>query len=219
MKLEIDNVELSFSGRKILSGIYVKAEKGKITGLLGSNGCGKSSLLKIIFGNLKPKNKLIKINDQPFLKPLYTSKKVKYLPQHHLFLKNLRLKKAFNLFEAEWNLLISAFPEMGKHADAKFDDLSGGERRLTEIFIIINSSAEFILLDEPFTHLSPLYIEKILELLQKEKQNKAIILTDHLYRHILDLADNIYLIKDRHSHLIKGPADLEKFSYLREGML
>ncbi|MDT0644601.1 ABC transporter ATP-binding protein [Zunongwangia sp. F363] len=111
MKLEIDNVELNYSGKKILGGIYLKAEKGKITGLLGSNGCGKSSLLKIIFGNLKPKNKLIKINNKVILEPLYSSKKVKYLPQHPLFPKDLRLKKAFELFGADLDSFTSAFPE------------------------------------------------------------------------------------------------------------
>ncbi|MDT0678134.1 ABC transporter ATP-binding protein [Autumnicola musiva] len=214
MKLEIDNVELNYSGKKILSGIYLKAEKGQITGLLGSNGCGKSSLLKIIFGSLKPKNKLIKINNNPFLKRLYTSKKIKYLPQHPLFPKDLKIRQAFLLFEAEWEMFISAFPEFKKHSEVRFGKLSGGERRLTEIFLVMNSYSEIILLDEPFTHLSPLYIEIITDLLQKEKHQKTIILTDHLYRHVLDLADNLYLIKDRHSHLIKGPTDLEKYNYI-----
>ncbi|MDT0646774.1 ABC transporter ATP-binding protein [Zunongwangia sp. F260] len=219
MKLEIDNVELNYSGKKILSGIYLKAEKGKITGLLGSNGCGKSSLLKIIFGSLKPKNKLLKINNKPCLKPLYVSKNVKYLPQHPLFPKNLYLKEAFHLFDADWEAFISHFPNLKKHFHEQFGKLSGGERRLTEIFLVLNSSSEIILLDEPFTHLSPLYIESISEILQKARQKKAIIITDHMYRHVLDIADEIYLIKDRHSYQITQPSDLENYNYLRQGTL
>ena len=62
MIFEIDNVELYFNKKRILNGIYLKAETGKITGLLGSNGSEKSSLLEIAFGNLKPKYKLIRID-------------------------------------------------------------------------------------------------------------------------------------------------------------
>ena len=59
MLFEIDNVELRMASEHILKGIYLKAETGKITGILGANGCGKSSLLSILFGNLSPENKLI----------------------------------------------------------------------------------------------------------------------------------------------------------------
>ena len=59
MILEIDNVELYFSTKRVLGGIYLKAETGKTTGILGSNGSGKSCLLNIIFGTLKSKYKLI----------------------------------------------------------------------------------------------------------------------------------------------------------------
>jgi len=52
---ELDNVELYFKNKRILNGIYLKAETGKVTAILGENGCGKSSLLNIAFGNLKPK--------------------------------------------------------------------------------------------------------------------------------------------------------------------
>ena len=71
MPLEIDNVELYFKTKTIIRGVYLKAETGKITGLLGSNGCGKSCLLKIIFGSLTPKYKLIRVNNKPILKSLY----------------------------------------------------------------------------------------------------------------------------------------------------
>ncbi len=62
--LEIDNVELNFGVVEVLKAIYFKAEKGKITGILGSNGSGKTSLLRIIFGELIPNNKLIRLDQQ-----------------------------------------------------------------------------------------------------------------------------------------------------------
>ena len=59
MIFEIDNVELYFKNKRILNGIYLKAETGKVTAILGRNGCGKSSLLDIAFGTLKSKYKWI----------------------------------------------------------------------------------------------------------------------------------------------------------------
>ena len=70
MKFELDNVELYFKNKRILNGIYLKAETGKVTAILGSNGCGKSCLLNIAFGSLKPKYMLIRLNNKPLLKPL-----------------------------------------------------------------------------------------------------------------------------------------------------
>lgn len=70
MIFELDNVELNFKSKRILSGVYIKAETGKVTAILGRNGCGKSSILNITFGNLKPKYKLVRLNQKPVLKPL-----------------------------------------------------------------------------------------------------------------------------------------------------
>ena len=64
MILEIDSIELYFKQVRILHGIYLKAETGYVTGILGSNGSGKSCLLSIIFGNLQPKYKCIRINNK-----------------------------------------------------------------------------------------------------------------------------------------------------------
>ncbi len=65
MIFELDNVELYFKNKRILNGIYLKAETGKVTAILGRNGCGKSSLLNIAFGNLKPKYMLIRVDNKP----------------------------------------------------------------------------------------------------------------------------------------------------------
>ncbi len=109
MILEIDNVELYFKEKRILNGVYLKAETGKITGILGSNGCGKSCLLTIVFGSLKPKYKLVRIDNKPILKPLYQTKLVSYLPQYHFIPDRLKVKKIFQLFKVSWSEFIKHF--------------------------------------------------------------------------------------------------------------
>lgn len=102
MIFEIDNVELYFNQKRILNGIYLKAETGKVTGLLGSNGSGKSCLLNIVFGNLAPKYQLLRIDNKPILKPLYKTKLASFLPQYNFTPNNLKIKTLFNLFEVDW---------------------------------------------------------------------------------------------------------------------
>lgn len=102
MILEIDNVELYFKEKRILNGIYLKAETGKFTALLGSNGSGKSCIMQIVFGTLNAKYKLVRVNGKPILKPLYKTNIVSYLPQHTYIPNGLKLKTVFQLMKLDW---------------------------------------------------------------------------------------------------------------------
>lgn len=219
MILEIDNVELYFKSKTILNGIYIKAETGKVTGILGSNGCGKSCLLQIIFGSLKPKYKLVRVDNKPILKPLYKTNLIKYLPQHALIPNNLSLKLIFKLYEVDWLEFINTFQEFSIFETKKSKQLSGGQLRLVETYIVLKSVSKIVLLDEPFSHLAPLHIEKISTLIQEEKRTKAIIITDHFYRNIIESSDEIYLLKNGSSKLIGNILELEDYKYLSEGSL
>ena len=219
MILEIDNVELYFKEKRILNGIYLKAETGKVTGILGSNGCGKSCLLKILFGDLISKYKLIRIDSKPVLKPLYQTKLAAYLPQHNFTPNRMKVKTAFKLFNVSWEEFITIFDAFSPLQNINFNKLSGGERRLLETYIILKSNHKIVLLDEPFSHLSPLYIDHIKALISKEKLKKTIVITDHMYRHIVEISDTIYLLKNGSTKLINNLKELEDYKYLSIGAL
>ena len=219
MIIEIDNVELYFKTKRILNGIYLKAETGTVTGILGNNGSGKSCLLNIFFGSLNPKYKLIRIDGKPILKPFYLTKLITYLPQYHFIPNTIKIKSVFKLFNISWDHFISVFETFSIYKNIKFNMLSGGERRLLETYIILKSDRKIILLDEPFSHLAPLHIEKVKALISEEKQHKAIIITDHMYRHIVDVSDSLYLIKDGHTKRIDNLIELEDYKYLSIGAL
>ncbi|MCM4157845.1 ATP-binding cassette domain-containing protein [Gramella sp. AN32] len=206
MKFELDNVELYFGQKQVLYSIYFKAETGKITGLLGPNGSGKSSLMRVFFGNLNCHNKLVRINDQGTLKPLYKKHRVKLLPQHDFLPNNINFKKIFNFFEVEWSYFVQTFPSFEKYSSEKIGKLSGGEKRLISVWLILKSPAELVLLDEPFTHLSPLYIEIIKKEMTAEKENKGIVISDHMYHDIVEISDDLYFLKNGN---IKKIADKE----------
>ncbi|NRD19560.1 ABC transporter ATP-binding protein [Winogradskyella eckloniae] len=214
MIFELDNVELYFKNKRILNGIYLKAETGKVTGLLGLNGSGKSSLLNIAFGNLKPKYKLIRLDHKPLLKPLYSTGIAKYLPQYNFISDGFKLSFIFKLYNLDWSLFINTFNAFALHKNSKFKLLSGGEKRLIETYIILKTKSKIVFLDEPFSHLAPLYIETVIQLIEEEKKHKAIVITDHMYQHIIASSDSIYLLKNGTTKLINKLTELEDYNYL-----
>lgn len=216
MILEIDNVELYFKQKRVLNGIYLKAETGKVIGILGSNGSGKSCLLNIIFGTLVPKYKLIRLDSKPVLKPLFLTNDIAILPQHDFIPKRIKLTSAFNLFKVKWRDFVTDFPLFEKYKNQHFNRLSGGERRIVEIYLILKKQSKIILLDEPFNGIAPLYIEKIKALIKLQKTQKIIILTDHRYTDVIPISDTIYLIKNGCTKLINDINELEDYNYVNK---
>lgn len=215
MVFEIDNIELNFGEKNILKAVYLKAETGKITGILGRNGAGKSCLLRILFGSLEPKSKLFRIDNKPYLKKPYLTGNVRFLPQHRFVPKHFSLEETFRMFQANWPAFCNNFKSFSKYKDYKIEELSSGEVRLIQAYLIIKSPAKLLLLDEPFSHIAPVYVEKLKQLLSQEKQRKAIIVTDHLFREIMEVSDDLYLLKEGVSQLIRSEEDLRFHGYLR----
>lgn len=131
----------------------------------------------------------------------------------------MSLKKVFKLFKINWSEFSSQFQDFSHFATHKFRNLSGGQRRLIETYIILKSASKIVLLDEPFSHLAPLHIERIKALITNEKQHKAIIITDHMYQHIIEASDSIYLLKNGSTKQIKNLTELEDYKYLNVGCL
>ncbi|MFI5141396.1 MAG: ABC transporter ATP-binding protein, partial [Bacteroidia bacterium] len=98
---------------------------------------------------------------------------------------------------------------------SKIEQLSGGQIRLIELYIILKSKTKFVVLDEPFTHIMPLHIEKIKQIMLEEKHNKGIFVTDHIYKQIIDVSDHLYILTEGKTHLIKNMADIERLGYAR----
>jgi len=215
--IEVDSIALSFDNKKILYGVYLRAETGKITGILGRNGCGKTCLLRIIFGDLNAKYKNIRINSIHQKKELYKTNSIAYLPQHQLLPKNLKLSKVFALFNIKWDDFTEIFDAFTKYKDTRVNMLSSGELRVVETYLILSSKKDIILLDEPFSFIAPIYIEKIKFLMEEKKKHCIILVTDHFYRDILDISDSIYFLKNGYSKIIKTKEDLENEGYVNVG--
>lgn len=212
--LEADGIQLEFNNRLILLSIYLKCETGKITGLLGKNGAGKSCLMRIIHKSLDCESS-IRIDGSSINQLSPINDHILYLPQHNFIPKHLTLKAVFLHFKLDYTLFEKKVPEFAFKKDYSIGSLSGGERRLVEIYLIVKSKAMFVLLDEPFTHLSPIQIDRVREFILEEKLNKGILVSDHLYQHILNLSDELYLLKDGRTILLKNRAEIETLGYAR----
>lgn len=219
MIFELDSVELYFDNRRILNGIYLKAETGRIVGLLGRNGSGKSCLLQILFGSLRPKYKFVKIDGKPLLKPLYYQRNASYLPQHPLAPDNLSAKTFFKLYNLDWEEFISHFPNFSRYYHSKLKRISGGERRIIETYAVLKRKGAIVLLDEPFSNIAPLHVETIKKLISAEKEQKAIIITDHYFKDVIAICDDLYLLKNGCTQKVKQIEELEDYKYLNLGTL
>lgn len=214
--LEADSVYLEYNTRTILSDIYVRAETGKVTGFLGRNGCGKSSLMGVIFGSLKGNFQSVRLNKQYQKSLLTVPDAIRYLPQKTFIPKQLHIKQICNLFEVSLRDIINEFSIFEKYQHQKLGALSGGEIRLFEAVVVLLSGAKFVILDEPFSHIMPLHVEQLKEIINREKHKKGIIITDHLYKHIMEVSDDLYLIRDGKTFKIHVHDDLVKYGYLLE---
>ena len=212
--LEADGIQLAFDNRKILLTIYLKCETGNITGLLGKNGTGKSCLMRIIHSSLYCESS-IRIDGKSIKNNEQNKGQILYLPQHNFIPKHLTLKSVFSHYSINFSTFENKFPEFSTKYINTIGSLSGGERRIVEIYILVVSKALFVLLDEPFTHLSPIQIERVITLLLEEKSNKGFLVSDHLFQHILSISNNLYLLKDGCTILINNKAEIESLGYAR----
>lgn len=213
--LEADSIQLHFGLRSILSDVYLKCETGTITGLLGRNGQGKTCLMNIIYGTLRPYHKSVRIDGRPVPKAFKRPDLVAYLPQFHFVPSHLKVRRILADFQLDFEAFAQQFPGEGKVRDQAFGSLSGGQKRLIEVYCILRSKARFALLDEPFSHIMPLHVEQIKLLMHKEKARKGLLISDHLFRSVTEISDRVYVLRDGKTHLITGDEDMESLGYAR----
>ena len=215
-RLEIDGVLAEFNGLQVLNNIFLKCETGKVTGILGRNGAGKSTLFRVLFGEYIPESSSVRINGKSLLGAKRHPSDVRYLPQFEFIPSELRLQTVFNLFGLDLLPFIKSFPDFEGLNQYRINTLSGGQRRLIEVYCILKAPSKFCFLDEPFSQIMPLHIDKIKELMVEEKDHKGILCSDHMYHHILEISDEISLLHQGSIYPVQTTNDLTKYGYTKE---
>ncbi len=215
--LEVDSIRKSFGDKQVLTDIALKCKPGDIIGLLGRNGTGKSTLLKIIFGTLFTDYKFIRINDEVLTQPFKSKDIISYLPQDNFLPKNISVEKVIEIYSDEFDQKKFLDDEVLSNViGTKINNLSGGESRYLEVKLLLNLDSDFILLDEPFNGISPLHIELVRNMIRDKSIKKGIILTDHDYRNVLDVANKFYLLFDGGLKPVNTKQDLIDWGYVPE---
>jgi len=215
--LHVDSVIKTFGTKLILNDVFMSCKKGEIIGLLGRNGSGKSTLLKIIFGSLTADKKFVKV-DGKFVNSLFDSRNlINYLPQDNFLPNHVKINDIISLFCDKNNAeLVRANEFIKPLLDKKSKQLSRGERRIAEIYLIVYSDAKYVLIDEPFNGVAPVFRENIKNLIKEQSKNKGFILTDHDYRNILDIATRLIILYDGSTKEIKNKDELIYWGYIPE---
>jgi ABC-type multidrug transport system ATPase subunit len=213
-RLLVDSVHLEFDKLQVLQSAFITAQTGRVTGVLGRNGCGKSCLFKCIMGGIKPQNIFVRFNDEPETDYAHIGKRVKYLPQTVFMPTNMTLGEAFDLYEVDYNGLVAFDNKFHTYQRMTSGQLSGGEVRIAEMYMVLNSEAEFCILDEPFSNVAPKYVEMMQQLIQQHKATKGIIISDHMYEQVMDITDDLFLLRDGYTFPIKCREDLIHHGYI-----
>jgi len=208
MILRTENLVKKYRSRTVVKGVSVNVSQGEIVGLLGPNGAGKTTTFYMMVGLITPNAGEIFLDDLNITKePVYkrAQKGIGYLAQEASVFRKLsvedNLKAILELSrfskEEQRERVETLLNEFGLQKIRKSlgIQLSGGERRRTEIARALSIDPKFILLDEPFAGVDPIAVEDIQEIVSKLKaKNIGILITDHNVHETLTITDRAYLL-------------------------
>lgn len=208
MKLHTHHLVKKYKNRKVVDEVSVSVEQGEIVGLLGPNGAGKTTTFYMIVGLITPLEGNIMLDESDITKePVYRRARmgIGYLAQEASVFRKLSVEdniravlEMSDMSRTEQQERVeSLLEEFGLQRIRKSMgiQLSGGERRRTEIARALALSPHFILLDEPFAGVDPIAVEDIQEIVSRLKEkNIGILITDHNVHETLAITDRAYLM-------------------------
>ena len=208
--LECKDLCKSFDNRVILDNVNIKIERGKIVGLLGKNGQGKTTLIKLINDLLTPTSGEVLINGK---KPSIESKKIiSYLPERTYFDKSMKVsdiikyfKEFYDNFNEEKALKLLDDLELDKNS--RLAKMSKGMQEKVELILVMSREADLYILDEPLGGVDPATRDYILDtILSNFKDGASVIISTHLIADIERILDEVIFI-DKGKIILTGDAD------------
>ncbi len=210
MKIFLENIHKSYGKRVIVNRVNLSIAQGEIVGLLGPNGAGKTTTFYIATGLEKPDRGNVWFNDQDVTSlPMHKRAQmgIGYLAQEASVFRQLSVRNNILLvFEQtqvprwKWsrklNNLLQEF-RLEKVGNNKGIQLSGGERRRTELARALAADPKFLFLDEPFAGVDPIAVAEIQQIIKQLcDRGIGILITDHNVRETLAITDRAYIMRD-----------------------
>ncbi len=231
MKLSTEHLVKKYGQRTVVNDVNIEVEQGEIVGLLGPNGAGKTTTFYMVVGLIKPYSGKVFLDKQDISDlPMYKRAQIGigYLAQEASVFRQMsvedniysvmQFKKGMTDDDRHKKLeeLLDEFG-LGHVRKSKGIQLSGGERRRTEIARALAVSPNFILLDEPFAGVDPIAVEDIQRIIFKlKKKNIGVLITDHNVHETLSITDRAYLLFDGKVLKADTPENLAQDEHVRE---
>lgn len=211
---QIKDIVSGYGKKVVVNNISMKVKRGDFICILGSNGCGKTTLLKTILGFIKPFNGEIYVDDISIgnLKERELAKKISYIPQAHvppfpftvkdvvIMGRTPYLGKGNNPSMEDEKLAHESMERLGilKFENNPYTELSGGQQQLTMIARALVQNTDFIFMDEPTANLDFGNEYKVLEEVYSlaKLYNKGVIMVTHNPNHVFSFADKVIIMKN-----------------------
>ena len=231
MKLWTQHLIKKYKHRTVVDDVSVELHQGEIVGLLGPNGAGKTTTFYMIVGLIKPFSGKVYLDDRELTgEPMYKRAQmgIGYLAQEASVFRQMTVEdNIYSVMQFKKDMtrterlqkLESLLDEFGlQHVRKnKGVQLSGGERRRTEIARALAVDPNFILLDEPFAGVDPIAVEDIQRIIFKlKKKNIGVLITDHNVHETLSITDHDYLLFEGKVLTSGPPEQLAEDPHVRE---
>ena len=190
-----ESIFYSIKDKQILNGCNIELHHGQVHAFIGENGSGKSTLIKVGAGLITPDSGYIQIYDEKYFTK--NNKKrfnyISYLPQKSFLNKNLKIQTYLNHFDEK----LFQDKTIRKYSEKRIKHLSTGIRRYYEVMMLLSLDRDYYLLDEPFSGIEPILIEKICcKIISKKLDGTSFLIVDHYHRYIQDIADSYIKIHE-----------------------
>ena len=229
MRLWTKDLVKKYKQRTVVKGVSVEVNQGEIVGLLGPNGAGKTTTFYMVVGLIKPYSGKVFLDQEDISAlPMYkrAQQGIGYLAQEASVFRQMsvednivmQFKKGMTK-QQQSEKLESLLDEFGlQHVrKSKGIQLSGGERRRTEIARALAVDPKFILLDEPFAGVDPIAVEDIQRIIFKlKRKNIGVLITDHNVHETLSITDRAYLLFDGSVLMSGTPEALAQDEHVKE---
>lgn len=208
--IEISSLQKKYSSKTALDNIGLSFERGTIVGLLGPNGCGKTSLLKIIAGLITDYSGKVLIDQHS--PDEYTKSILSYLPEKTYLSDHLKAKEALNFFEDFYadfdrNKAEEMFKQFKLDPEQKIKNMSKGMQEKVQLILVMSRKAKVYLLDEPLGGLDPASRKAMLDIiLNNYSEDALVVLSTHLIHDVERIFDRVIMIGD-HRVLVDDSVD------------
>ena len=208
--LEINHLYKSYDSKNVLCDINLKVKQGKIIGLLGKNGTGKSTLIKLINDLLVPDKGNIKVNGKAI--GVESKKIISYLPERTYLNKNMTVLEVINYFRDFYDNFDSAkaiklLQDLKLDVNQKLSKMSKGMQEKVQLVLVMSRKAKLYILDEPLGGVDPATRDYILDtILNNFSDDASIIISTHLISDVERILDEVLFI-DNGKIIIQSDAD------------